>query len=180
MSLLELLKDAYSAEKNYQDKNFISCKAARQIFTKDRIDEWSEHHPLCLEHGNKCPQKFELINGILRNNCLVFVVLVFAEREFLIPKLMASESRDMMLFDTKTFEHVCDSARLSAEEKQGLIKYRSYVGVAFAHNCSQDVPRDAVLPFLERESLDRYGSYGVVYRVTIPGMHLRNYDDTVR
>lgn len=86
----------------------------------------------------------------------------------------------MMLFDTKLFERVCNSAGLSAELKQGLVECRTYVGVIFADHGSQDVPIDAVLPFLKRESLDRYGSCGVLYRLTIPGQHLRAYDDTVR
>ena len=180
MSLLELLKDAYAAQKNFQDKNFISLKTARRIVTKDRVAEWSKSHPLCLEHGHECPQKTELLLKITWNNVFVFVVLVFAELEFLIKKLIASNSRDIMLFDTKTCEHVCDSAGLSAGQKQGLVKCRSYVGVIFARPGPQDVPGDVILPFLKRESLDRYGSYGVLYKLTVPGQHLRDYDDTVR
>ena len=180
MSLLELLKDAYSAQKNFQDKNFISYKTARRIVTEDRIDEWSKSHPLCLEHGHQCPERIDVIHNISRQNVFVFVVLVFAELEFLIKKLIASKCRDIVLFDTMAFDRVCDSAGLSAEQKQGLSKYRSYVGVIFTKNVTQDVPRDAVLPFLKRESLEKYGSYGVLYRVTISGLHLRDYDDTVR
>ncbi len=180
MSLLELLKDAYSARKNYADKNFISYKTARRIVTEDRIEKWSKNHPLCLEHGHKCPQRINLINEIPKSNVFFFVVLVFAELEFLIKKFIASNSRDIQLFDTKSFERVCDSAGLSAEQKQELVRCRSYVGVIFADDGSQDVPRDAVLPFLKRESLDRYGSYGVLYRVTLPAQHLRDYDDNVR
>ena len=180
MSLLELLKDAYSAQKNYEDKNFISSKTARQILTKDRIDEWSKSHPLCLEHGHECPQRTGVISGILGQNVLVFVVLVFAELEFLTKKLVAKNSRDVWLFNTERFERLCDSAELSAEQKQRLITCRRYVGVIFACNNYQDVPKDAVMPFLKRESLDKYGSYGVLYRVTIPGQHLRDYDETVR
>ena len=179
MSLLELLKAAYSAQKNYQDKNFISYKAARQIVTRDRIDEWSTNHSLCLEHGTECPERSRLIRQVLRNNVFVFVVLVFAELECLMKKLVASNSRDMMLFDTKAFDRICESAELSAEQKQGLVRYRSYVGVLFADGGAQDLPRDAALPFLKRESLDKYGSYGVLYRVTILGQHLKNYGDTV-
>ena len=180
MSLLELLKDAYSAQKNYQDKNFISYKTARRIVTKDRIDEWSKNHPLCLEHGHKCPQRIDIIQKIASHNVFIFAVLVFAQLEFLIKKFIASNSRDVMLFDTGFFERICDSAGLSIEQKQRLVDCRSYVGVIFANGVSQDVPRDSVLPFLERESLDRYGSFGVLYRVTVPGHHLRDYGDTVR
>ena len=180
MDLLGLLKDAYSAQKNYQNKNFISYSTARRIVTKDRIDEWSKSHPLCLEHGHKCPQRTYLVHEIPRKNVFVFVVLVFAELEFLIKKLIANNSRDVILFDTKLFDHVCKTEGLSAEQKQRLVKFRSYVGVIFACDASQDVPGDAVLPFLKRESLDRYGSYGVLYRVTISGQHLQGYGDTVR
>ena len=181
MSLLELLKDAYAAQKNFRNKNFITLDAARKIVTKDRVAEWSKSHPLCLEHGHECPQKIELIRKITSTNVYVFVVLVFAELEFLTKNLIASGSHDMILFDTKLFEPVCDSAGLNTEQKQGLIKCRNYVGVIFAHAGHQDVPGDAILPFLKRESLDgRYGSYGVLYRLTVPGQHLRDYDDTVR
>ena len=180
MSLLELLRDAYSKSKNFQDKNFIPYEIARQIVTKDQIDKWSKTHPLCLEHGHECPQRIHLTHVIPQHNIYIFVVLVFAELEVLIKKFIASGSRDVWLFDTKYFERFCDSARLSAEQKQALIKCRSYVGVLFAGDASQDVPRDAVLPFIKRESLDKYGSYGVLYRVTVSNQHLRGYDDTVR
>lgn len=127
-----------------------------------------------------CPQRTDLIRVVRRCNVLVFTVLVFAELEFLVKKLIASKSRDLMLFDTGLFERVCDSAGLSVQQKHELVKYRSYVGVIFARGGSQDTPRDAVLPFTKRESLDRYGSYGVLYRVTVPGHHISGYDDTVR
>ncbi len=180
MSLLELLKDAYSAQKNYADENFISYKAARRIVTKDRIDEWSKSHPLCQEHGHECPQRMDLIHKIPKNNVFVFTILIFAELEFLIKSFIANDFRDILLFHTKSFKRICDSARLSAEQIQRLVKYRSYVGVIFANGVTQDLPRDAVLPFLKRESLQRYGSFGVLYQVTVSDKHLRGYDHTVR
>ena len=180
MSLLELLQDAYSKSKNFQDIHFIPYEIARQIVTRDQIDRWSKTHPLCLEHGHECPQRIHLTHEIPKRNIYIFVVLVFAELEFLIKEFIASGSRDVWLFDTKYFERLCDSARLSAEQKQALVKYRRYVGVRFASGVSQDIPRDAVLPFTKRESLDRYGSYGVLYRVKVSNGHLRGYDDTVR
>ena len=180
MSLLDLLRAAYSESKNFQDKNFIPYKIARQIVTKDQIADWSKNHPLCLEHGHECPQRIQLTHEIPMHNIYIFIVLVFAELEFLIKKLITSGSRDVWLFDNKSFERVCNSARLSAEQKEALVKCRSYVGVLFAGDASQDVPRDAVLPFTNRESLDKYGSYGVLYRVTVSNQHLRGYDDTVR
>ena len=121
-----------------------------------------------------------LAHEIPKHNVYIFIVLVFAELEFLVKKFIASGSRDVWLFDAEKFERVCDSARLNAEQKQALVKCRSYVGVLFAHGASQDVPRDAVLPFIKREGLDRYGSYGVLYRVLVSNQHLRGYDDTVR
>ena len=180
MSLLELLKDAYSKSKNFQDKNFIPFNIAQQIVTKDRIAEWSKTHPLCLEHGHECPQRIHLTHEIPKRNVYIFVVLVFAELESLTKKFIAYDSRDVWLFDTKYFDRVCNSVGLDAEQKQALVKCRSYVGVRFAHSSSQDIPRDAVLPFIARESLDKYGSYGVLYRVTVSSQHLPGYNDTVR
>ena len=94
--------------------------------------------------------------------------------------LIASNSNDLKLFYTENFEHICDSAELSAEQKQAVTKCRTYVGTIFTYKGFQDMPSDAVLPFLKRESLERYGSYGVLYRLTVPGQHLQNYNDTVR
>lgn len=180
MSLFQHLTDAYLAETNYEDKNFISFKKAREIVTKDRIDDWSKSHPLCPEHEDQCPQKREIMDKILKSNILVFVVLVFAKLEFLIKKLITSGSKDLMLFDNSRFERICGYAQLSADQKQKLVQFRGYVGVMFGAFGTQDVPSDAVLPFLKRESLGKYGSYGVLYRVTIAGQHLRDYPDTVR
>ena len=179
MSLLELLKDAYSKSKNFEDKNFIPYRIARQIVTESRIHEWSETHPLCQEHGHECPERFDLIHEIPKSNIYIFVVLVFAEVEFLIKKLVASRSNDLILFDTKRFERACDLAGLSVEHKQALVKWRSHVGVLFAGQASQNLPRDVVLPFLKRESLDKYGSYGVLYRVKISDQHFSSYDGNV-
>ena len=50
----------------------------------------------------------------------------------------------------------------------------------FTYKGVQDMPSDAVLPFLKRESLERYGSYGVLYRLTVLGRRLQNYNHTVR
>ena len=180
MSLLELLKDAYSKSKNFEDKNFIPLGIARQIVTESRIHDWSETHPLCQEHGHECSARFNLNHEIPKTNVYIFVVLVFAELEFLIKKLVASRSRDAILFDTKSFERVCDFAGLSVEQKQALVKWRSHVGVLFSNDASQDLPRDVVLPFLKRESLDRYGSYGVLYRVKISSQNLWGYNAYVR
>lgn len=180
MSLLELLNDAYSAQKNYQDRNFISYDTALQIVTKERIDEWSASHPLCLEHRHLCPQRLSLIDEIRRTNVFVFVILVFAELEYLIKNPIKNKSRDRVLFHTKAFERLCESAGLGNEQTQKLLDFRRYVGVIFAHNGLLNVPRDAVLPFLQRNPLNKYGSYGVLYRVEIAGRHLRDHEVKVR
>ncbi|KAL2042456.1 hypothetical protein N7G274_004948 [Stereocaulon virgatum] len=161
MSLLELLKDAYSAQKNYQDQNFICCRTAQEIATEDRIDEWSISHPLWSTDTNAGKEliSFTISPGNLFSS-------------------LASKSRDTKLFHNEAFERVCDSAGLSAGQKQEIIKYRSYVVMMFASGATQNVPRDAVLPFLKRGNLSRYGSYGVLYRVTVPGWHLHDYGDT--
>ena len=180
MSLLELLRDAYSAHKNYEDRHFVPFEAAWQIVTSTPIYDWSRDHPLCLEHGSTCPERNNLIRRIPKGNIYVFVVLVFAELEFLTKRLLASGSSDAMLFDNGHFERCCISAELSAEQKQSLVKCRSYVAVRFSNHTSQDLTEDAILPFLKRESLDRYGSFGVIYRVTIPAYHLQGFNHEVR
>lgn len=180
MSLLELLRDAYSTHKNYEDRHFVPFEAAWQIVTGKRIYDWSQSHPLCLEHGSTCPERNNLIRKIPNGNIYVFVVLVFAELEFLTKRLLASGSSDAILFDIGLFERYCISAELSAEQKQSLVKCRTHVAVRFSNRRSQDIPEDAVLPFLKRESLDRYGSFGVIYRVTIPAYHLQGFSHEVR
>ncbi|KAL8746785.1 MAG: hypothetical protein Q9184_007696, partial [Pyrenodesmia sp. 2 TL-2023] len=172
MSLLDLLRDAYDNQSNYKNQNFISYYNVGTILTKDRIDEWTKSHPLCLEHGQQCLQTPQLIDYILGPYRLVFAVLVFAKLEFLLKKLVACECRDIKLFDTGSFKRVCDAAGLSDVQEQKLIWARTFFGVIFAHDSSQDVPKDAVLPFVKREDLDRFGSFGVLYRITIPCLQL--------
>jgi hypothetical protein len=180
-SLLELLKEEYSKHRNWKDKNFIPYKAARAILTEDRVRDWSKDHRFCQEHECECPEMANLIHKILKKNIFLFVVLVFARLEFLIEKLIASKSDDMMLFDTERFDRMCKSAGLNAEEKQKLVDHRSSAGVVFSDSGIQDLPRDATLPFFSRESLHRHGSSGFIFHVHIPGQHLPKYpNDTVR
>ena len=180
MSLLKLLRDAHTAQKNFEDKNFISFEIARKIVTRDRVEEWSGLHPMCQEHGDACSQRSDLIREVTGKNILIYIVLVFAELEFLVKRLVASGSWNLMLFDSASFNQVCEIAKLTADQKHKIVQYRSYVGVIFAHYGSQEVPIqnvpiDAVLPFLERKPLEKFGSYGVLYRVALPGQHLRDY-----
>ena len=179
MSLLELLQTAHSSEKNFRDENFISISTAYKIVTKDRIGEWSESHPLCT-HRRDCPQKSAMINEIWQTNTLVFIVLMFAKLEYLTERLLASNSRDLVLFDSGSFDLLCNSASLSKEHKERLADCRRYVGVKFAHNALQYIPENAILPFYKRESLEKWGSGGMIYRVEIPGQHLRHQKETVR
>lgn len=179
MSLLKLLRDEYSAHENYQKKNFIPFEDACQIVTRKRIDDWSQSHPLCLEHGSSCSEKDDLIGKILHRSIYLFVVLVFAKLEVLTKKLLARDCGDHMLFNDGRFERYCKSAELKAEQVQSLAKNRSYIGVLFNSNHSQDVSKDAVLPFLKREQFE-YGSFGSIYRVTIPAHHLQGFNSEVR
>lgn len=179
MSLLERLQDAYSKTKNYENRNFISSQTALKIVTIDRIAEWSVSHPLCQEHRYEGPHRTDVLRGLARN-LLVFVVLVFANLEFLTCQLMKSGSNDMMLFHNELFEGVCQRANLGAEQKERLVKYRKYVGVLFMHRGVQNVPEDCVLPFYKREDLKRAGANGVLYKVEISGLHLRGHTKTVK
>lgn len=180
MSLLERLQDAYTRTKNFEDRNFIPFHIARAIVTMDQIHEWSKSHPLCQGHRCEGRHKHDLLREILRKNILVFVVLVFANLEFLWCELMASDSGDMMLFHTERFESICERAGLSAEQKQALVKHRKHVGVLFTRRGIQKVPEDCVLPFSKREDLKKAGASGVLHKVEIPGRHLRGFHDTVR
>ena len=180
MSLLERLEAAYLDHKNFEDRNFIPFEVAQQIVTSDEIDVWSQSHPLCLEHGSDCSERIDLVRKIPEKNLYVFVVLAFAGLECLTKRLLSSGSHDALLFDNGIFERCCKSAELSAEQKQSLVKCRSYVAVIFSNDSTQDIPQDAILPFLKREGLPEYGSFGVIYRVTIPAYHLQGFSHEVR
>lgn len=137
---------------------FIPYEAARPIVTEDRVRRWSRDHRLCQEHAAECPEMANTIHEILARNVLLFVVLVFAELEYLIKKLIASNSDDTVLFDTRRFDSICKSAGLNDEEKLKFTARRCAVGVAFSDSVIQHVPRDAVLPFIRRENLGKSGS----------------------
>ena len=122
-----------------------------------------------------------IINRIFSRSLLVFVVVVFAQLEFLMEKLLTSKTTDLMLFDTPFFDRVCESAGLTAKEKETFTDHRCMAGVMFANDAIQIVPRDAVLPFFRRNSLGKYGSSGSIFQVEIPGLHHSKYpDDSVR
>ena len=180
MTLLERLQNAYSETKNFKNKNFIPFHIARAIVTVDQIHEWSETHPLCQRYRCEGRHRIDLPQIILKDNVLVFVVLVFARLEFLMCQLIESGSTDMMLFHTQLFENICQLAVLSAEQKQGLVSYRKYVGVIFGTSGIQNIPDNFVLPFLKRENLNTDGGNGVLFKVQIPGQHLQNQNDSVR
>ena len=180
-SLLVMLKNEYTKHKNWKNENFIPYKAARALVTVDRVHSWSKDHSLCQKHEGECPQLVSIIRGVFTGNLLVFVVLVLAQLESLMEKLLTSKANDIMLFHTQFFNRVCDSAGLTAQEKQTLIDYRSKVGVMFAKNTIQTLPRDAVLPFFHRTSLGKHGSSGSIFKVELLGQHLpKCSDDTVR
>ena len=179
-SLLVLLENEYAKHKNWKNENFIPCKAAIAVVTANRVRNWSKSHSLCQQHEGECPELAKIIRGIFKNNLLVFVVVVLAQIESLMEKLLISKATDMMLFDTHFFNRTCESAGLTAKEKQTLIDHRSKVGVVFAHKYIQTVPRDAVLPFFHRNSLGKHGSSGSIFKVELPGKHLsKYYNDTV-
>ena len=173
-SLLKLLEEERSKHSNYDNKNFIPYNAARAIVTKDRVCDWSKEHHLCQAHKLECPDKAGIIDEILKKNVFLFVVLVFAQLEFLIEKLMKSKSDDRMLFDSRLFDEVCKSAGLSDEEKEKIVHHRSSVGVAFSDRVIQHVPLHCTLPFLSRERKDS-GSSGSIFRIEIPAQHLPTY-----
>lgn len=180
MSLLQRLQDAYSETKNYEDRNFIPFHVARAIVTPSRIHEWSKSHPLCQKHKCEGRHEVDLLRKLLRDNILVFVVLVFANREFLMCELLESGSTDMKLFHTELFEHICQRASLSVEHRKEVGEHRKYVGVVFAPRGIQNIPDGCVLPFLKREDLKKAGANGVLYKVEIPGRHLYDHNNTVR
>ncbi|KAG8527878.1 uncharacterized protein KY384_006794 [Bacidia gigantensis] len=180
MSLLEELKGAFSAQKNHQGDNFISYKNARQIVTQARIHEWSKAHPLCEEHGHPCPQRSDLVLQIQRGRIFIFVIIVFANLEFLTKRVLASHPNDAWLFDNPHFERLCHDAGLNSEQKEKMSDCRRWVGAILADRVSIDIPRGVVLPFLERKSLNLWGSYGLLFQVKIAGQHHRNYShDTI-
>lgn len=179
MSLLERLQGAYAQTKNYENKSFIPCQTARKLVTVDQIELWSQNNPLCRQHKFDGSHRTDLIRTVRRSNLLIFVVLVFSHMEFLFCQLIESGSTDMMLFHTEFFEKICQLANLSAEQKQGLAKYRKYVGVIFENSGVQDVSEDCVLPFYKRDDLRKAGASGVLYKVEIPGLHLLHHKDTV-
>jgi hypothetical protein len=179
MSLLARLQDAYQGTENFGGRNFIPYDVARAIVTMDQIDEWSKTHPLCQGHRCEDSHKIHLLHQILGRNLLVFVVLVFANLEFLICKLMERGSGDAILFHHEYFEKICQRASLSTEQKQELIKYRKYVGVMLGGRGVQNVPEDCVLPYLKREDLMKAGASGVLYKVKLPGGHVLNHHKTV-
>jgi len=171
-SLLELLEEKRSQRRNYENKNFITIYDARQVVTRNRIFNWSTEHPLCQAHKMECPDKANLVDDILKNNILVFAVLVFARLELLMEKLLKNKSDDRMLFHDPHFQEICRSARLSDAEEMRFDDHRSSVGVIFSNQRILSLSQKATLPFVSRERKAN-GSYGDIFRIQLPATNPR-------
>ena len=174
--LLQLLEQESMSLSNYKNEKFLSLNSIRQILTREEILAWANHHPLHepSEHGVDSPQ---LVTVIRKRASLLFAILVLASLEHLTSRLISCGLNDALLFDQELFSKYCLKAELTEEQKQKLVEKRSCIGAVFVSWHHQDIPRSTVLPFLKRENLDRAGSYGTVYRVTLVAGHLAGYQN---
>ena len=171
--LLELLEKELERAKNYKNEGFVSITAAKQIFTRDLVVKF------CLCHGLYSHEQLELEPGLVDSlragSCLFFSVLLFAKLTRLAQTLVSRGVNDATLFDEYLFEEGCTSAGLHIWERQELANHRSRVGVVFENDRHQHVPRHSLLPFIKRENLGNFGSFGAVYRLTVAADHLKGY-----
>ena len=163
---------AKSKYKSWKEEEFIHYDAARAIMTQSRILSWSKDHPLCEEHEYGCPNLSHLILEILEKNLLLFIVLILKRREYLTERLVTSKAEDKSLFDTDTFDKICKSAGLSAQEKEDLGDGRREVGAVFSDGDIQYFPRNTLVPFFIRRNVGKRGASGEVFQVQLPGQHL--------
>ena len=159
--LRKLLEGERSAVKNYQNINFLDVEGARRILTRDRLQKWLSSFPDFVDRVSP-----EIVIQVRRYSILLFSVLIFARLEYIVVKLFESGLTDVELFDKELFSKACASVDLTSRQVEGIAKYRSYVGMRLAPR-HQDVPKNCVLPYLKREDLEKWGSFGVVYRVTL-------------
>ncbi|KAI9888928.1 MAG: hypothetical protein M1814_006160 [Vezdaea aestivalis] len=173
-SLQELLQYAYSQRKNHQGKNYLAWADARSIVTRARLEIWINTHPVCQEHGHECFEKQKIIDLILETRwCLsVFIVLMFAELGHLTVKLFESGFGDYILYDHPTFERFCDVAGLDTEGKEKILSSSRYLCIRFSASRTLKIPRNLALPFLERNDINKYGSFGKIYSVKLPSGQL--------
>ena len=174
-SLFELLELEYSVTRNYQEKSFVSLAAAQRVLTRDRISEWIVQHPLYVETEDS-PKSFELIDEIRASSCLLFVALILANLEYLTSRLLAHGFTDALYFNEESFVSTCKAAKLTDTQTKKLATCRNRLGVVLDENIHHDIPIDWVLPYLKRENVNRAGSYGVIYQVTVAPGHLKGYD----
>ena len=174
-SLRELLEQECPTTTNYKGEPFLSLAALQRVLTRDRISQWIIQHYRPNE-SEPSSQHLDLSDTICSKSYLLFAVLVLANLEHLTFRVLELGLNDAILFDEKDFVSKCKDIKLTAAKWNRLTKCRNRIGVVLDHATHQDIAKDWVLPYLKRENLDRAGSYGVIYRVTIAPGHLKGYN----
>ena len=176
--LKDLLEQACHGQQNYESRSFICIETIKELLTRERISAWSVEHPLRRPVDPEPEDHIQLtINTIHQIGLLVFTVLVLAEIEYLALVLLSHRFGDPVLFDDAVLNRVCNAEGLTPEEREKFLRNRSQVAVVFQNNQHITISKDAVLPYLKKEDLDRYGSFGVVHRWTLQPGHLEGYDN---
>ena len=174
MSLYDTLLDQYSSNEDYNGEKFVCMEFLRREFNHQRISRWSKQHPLCRPYQRSIAER-DLIDSIVSGWRLLFALLVLAQMEDLFLTLTVHGLRDDTLFDVKSFHESCDSAALTPQEKDTLIKHRRLVGAMLHNHGHQVFPKSITLPYrsVNHPKDDRFGAFGVVRRVKIAAGHLK-------
>lgn len=172
-SLRELLHLPPAEIENYEGRKFMCAAAVKQLLTHERISGWIKNHPLHRDSDTDTHDQ-DLINSIVDNSRLLFVMLVVAELEHLTSALLSNGQSDISLPDIN-----CSSLGLSHDEQRRLNEHCHTIGLVLWKSTHLYLSQETVLPFTRREPIGKHGSFGQIFRAEVAGGHLDGYDKAI-
>ncbi|KAL8825230.1 MAG: hypothetical protein Q9191_004543 [Dirinaria sp. TL-2023a] len=170
LTLRELLRTLPAQIENHQGQKFLCTAEVERLLSYNTICAWMETHRL-HRRSDIGAHDHDTIGRILDNCRLLFAILVAAELECLTFALVSSGQSDDSL---PHIDYSC--LDLHYDERRRLDAQCHKFAPILRKGTHLHISEETVLPFTRRESIDKRGSFGQIFRVEIAEGHLEGYD----
>lgn len=169
-SLRELLHQPPAEIRNHKGKKFMWAAGIWQLLSHEKISAWIENHPL-HRPSDIGAHRQDLVQRIMDGSRLLFAILVAAELEFLTADLLSRDQSDASLPNIDYH-----SLSLNPDEQRRLNDICYHSALVLRQNPHLYLSQKTVLPFTSRESINKRGSFGQLFRVKVAKGHLKGYN----
>lgn len=147
------------------------CVAAvKRLITREVISDWIRTHSLHRNFETKV-QDQDLAESIVNKSRLLFAALVVMELEHLTFALLSNGHSDESLCNIDV-----GPLKLNTDEQRKLEEFRQSIAVILTKEHLQ-LSQDTVLPYTERKSIGKSGSFGQIFRAEVADGHLDGYNE---